>query len=209
MKLMLPSAFFQEKRENMLLPVILMACVLAETATSKEGLDYWAFSEKLGKHRRTREFDDHLQRILLYLNKIGDFEAHEVPCGNNGYYRTELKSYDARKYIHVMHTVNLDTAYLKKYTAMNSEVSDIRFAIIKYDLNRERNALKHLALMIPSSDGRVLYTEDLTKYFRQVKIALSQKPIANVNDEVNALKNRLSRAESIDFISIGEEINHV
>ena len=205
MENILPSIFQMKKSENALLPTLLLVCALAEKAISKEHLVYWSLNDNLGKHRETREFDIHLQRMLLYLGRVGNFEAREVACGSKGYYRTELFDKKTGNCIHVMHTVNFGAMYLKKYLDMNSNVEKLRFAIIKYDLNDNQTEVKKVKMMIPTEDGEALYNQDLMPFYQQIRESLDNKSSLNVSDEVDALKDALSRVETLDLLLIEKE----
>lgn len=146
---------------------------LAEIAISKKDVVYWDVSEDLNKHRETREFDLHVQKMLLYLEKIGEFQASVVPCGGNGFFRTLLKNSKTDECILIVHSWDPAAQYMKEYIQMNTNPQKPKFALIEYDLNKARTQIKNLRFIIPTNDGTLYEPKNLMPLINEIKKAFS------------------------------------
>lgn len=180
---------------------IMQVFCLAELAIDKKEVVYWTVSENLDKHRETREFDVHIQKMLLFLEKIGEFQAEVVPCGGNGFYRTLLKNPQTNESILVVHSWDRAALYMKKYLQMNSDISNPKFAIIQYDLNKQRTKLQNLKFIIPVEGGLAYAPNDLMPLVYEVR-----KPLVlgthSVSENIQSIKTRLQQIERPDIKEI-------
>lgn len=185
---------------NPLITIMQVFC-LAELAIDKKDVVYWTVSENLDKHRETREFDVHIQKMLLFLEKIGAFQAEEVPCGGNGFYRTLLKNPQTNESILVVHSWDSAALYMKKYLQMNLDISNPKFALIQYDLNKQRTQLQNLRFVIPVEGGLAYAPNNLMPLVQEVR-----KPLAlgthNVSENIQSIKTRLQQIEIPDIKEI-------
>lgn len=85
----------------------------AEKESNKHNYVYWNVSDNLDKHRETRYFDNHIQKMLLFVGEIGDFVAQEVPCGENGFYRTQLYNQKTGACVLIVHSYDKNAKYMK------------------------------------------------------------------------------------------------
>ena len=152
---------------------IMQVLSLAEIAISKKDVVYWDVSEDLNKHRETREFDLHVQKMLLYLEKIGEFQASVVPCGGNGFFRTLLKNSKTDECILIVHSWDPAAQYMKEYIQMNTNPQKPKFALIEYDLNKARTQIKNLRFIIPTNDGTLYEPKNLMPLINEIKKAFS------------------------------------
>lgn len=182
---------------------VISVFALSECATNKRNLVYWSTGTNLSKHRSTREFDEHVQKMLLYLGRIGNFEASEVQCGNNGYTRTELKSILNKSCVHVLHTFDPKASYLSKYLSMNADYENPKFAVIKYDLNRDKSGIGKIFFSIPTLEGKLSTVFDLTQAYVAKRNAIHANNDFEINDELESLKNQLKVDHRILSVQIG------
>lgn len=183
---------------------IMQVFSLAELAISKKDVVYWTISENLDKHRETREYDVHVQKMLLFLERVGSFQAEEVSCGGNGFYRTLLKNPQTDECILVVHSWDRDALYLKKYLQMNSDIHNPKFALIQYDLNQSRTHLENLKFVIPVEGGLAYVPNDLMPLVSEVRKTLSVST-HNISEYVQSMKNKLTEIEGNAFKEIDKK----
>ena len=173
---------------------IMQVLSLAEVAINKKDVVYWAVSENLDKHRETREFDVHIQKMLLYLEKIGEFQAKEVSCGGNGFYRTLLENPHTNECLLIVHSWDYTALYMKKYLQMNADIRSPKFALIQYDLNKSRTELQNLKFVIPLENGTIYQSKDLMPLIGEVRKKFPLIPYS-VSECIQSVKNRLNQTE--------------
>lgn len=132
-----------------LLYYVLQIFVLAENALVESSQQPWMRNENLNKRRKTGEFDNQLQQMLLYVGKITEYDLEVISCGGRGYYKTELKSSNG-DYIHINHSTNLNSKYYEEY--LNKNVDEVKFAYFDYELSKDRNKVESLKYVVPAVD---------------------------------------------------------
>ena len=175
---------------------------LVEALCEKKEFSFLGISDNLKKHRETREFDLLLNGSLSYLGQLGDFYASEKSAGN-GYTITELKHNSMEVYVHAVHTFDPTSVFRKEYLLMNSDEENPRYALFRYDLNRDRTKVEHLEFSIPSKDGEITKSVNLIPLYSRCKAQMNlsgkEEAIAALQQikatMIDAKKERIAEAE--------------
>ena len=180
---------------------IIQVLSLAEIAISKKDVVYWDVSENLNKHRETREFDLHVQKMLLFLEKIGGFQSSVVPCGGNGFFRTLLKNSETEECILIVHSWDPTAQYMKEYIQMNTNPQKPKFALIQYDLNKARTQIKNLRFVIPTKGGTLCESINLLPLVNEIKKTLPEN-IEGVSECIRFIKEEQQLIEESKILPI-------
>ena len=129
---------------------ILKIFLAAEFATKNDQAAPWLTNCDLMKRRSVMNFDNHLQQMLFYVDRIANYSAFCIECGNKSFYRTELRTEDGYC-LHFHHSFNPLAHYNKKYLTYN-ETASPKYGYFQYELNKTKERIKSLKLIIPSSD---------------------------------------------------------
>lgn len=145
---------------------VLEILVLAEKAMNHTDLEYWNIDADLDKHRKTREFDAHVQKMLLFLEKVGSFTVLKKKSSDNGYYYTLLVDDSSGACIRVLHTFAPKAKYMDSYLQMNTDIEHPKFAYIQYETKKE---VTDVRMVIPDSNGNTHESYPLFDSFSQLK----------------------------------------
>ena len=143
---------------------IFEAFALSEIALSISHPLPWEDSD-MAKRRKTYEFDENLQEILLYRG-IHFFAATKIECGSKNFYRCELCN-SKGGIIHLGNSFQ-KAEYRKKYIKMNSKKQTPTYIFIQYSLNSEKNRVEKICIRIPYLNKKDLI-QDITDNYVVVR----------------------------------------
>lgn len=192
---------FHSQIANVLVVSSLIILALSEVAINNDDLDYWNIDERLNKHRTVRDYDIHVQKMLLSLKKVGSLNATLVNTGINNYHFVEFNDAISGICIRVLHTFNPKAKYMKKYLAMNSNPNAPRFAYIQYSLDNTKSKVRKLKVVIPGADGNVYSSIDLFQQFCAIKQNLGQIQRNSINKMLCLLQTETNAAAQIKEIN--------
>ena len=129
---------------------ILKIFLAAEFSTTNDHAAPWLTNHDLMKRRSVMHFDNHLQQMLFYVNRIANYSAFCIECGNKSLYKTELRTEDGYC-LHFNHSFNPLAHYNKKYLTYNDKAPP-KYGYFQYELNKTKEEIISLKLIIPSSD---------------------------------------------------------
>lgn len=164
---------------------------LVEIAAQEPNYTYMSAGKKLNKHREARNFDLHLQKLFLYLRFIGDFEAKVIECDKNGLHRTELFNANTNQCIHIVNSFDPKAKYIKKYLDKNCDEFNPKYALIKFELSKEKTYFKDVSFAVPNADGQISQKESLINLLSSFRCTLLDEENVNINNEVEKLRNTL------------------
>ena len=188
------------KKNKQLLNSILFVFALTEKAISKENIVYWDIDTNLDKHRETREFDNHLNKIFLYIKKFNNFEARVTSCGDYGLYKTELFDAENDFIFHFCHSNFKNSKYMKKYFEMNTDDSKVSFSYIQYNLNKQRDKIVSIEYVVPDTNGNPVLKINLLDEYVKIREKISSILDFDVSSIVYKMKQELSENNSILFL---------
>lgn len=141
---------------------LLMIFVLSEK-NIKEIDSLIQIDDRLKKRRVQYEYDKYLQHWISKINVDNYIKTNIIECGNSGFSKTEMIVNDI-VFFHFNHSFNCNAIYNRKYLKMNIDANSPKFAYFLYDLNKAKDTVVKLELIIPNNlnDARD-YKLDLTK----------------------------------------------
>lgn len=191
---------------------VLEILVLAEKAMDHTDLEYWSIDADLDRHRKTREFDAHVQKMLLFLEKVGSFTVLKKKSSDNGYYYTLLTDDSSGACIRVLHTFTPSAKYMDSYLQMNTDIEHPKFAYIQYEAKEE---VTNVRMVIPDSEGNTHESCPLFKSFSQLKKQnerIQRKDITallkKLKEDNRALQIALKEEDAGTLIGNGEKMVH-
>lgn len=168
---------------------ILQIFLAAEFATLQDNEAPWLTEKKLNKRRGVLRFDNHLQQMLLYTNRISDYHAKCIECGNKSLYKTELRTVDGYC-LHFNHSFDASAKYNTKYIETNTDPYDPKFAYFLYKLNPSKDTIISLKFIIPSqsTNASALKELDLSNTLNDLRKVLLNNKITNPANILKPLK---------------------
>ena len=177
-----------------ILKKILYIFVLSEMALGESRNNRsWIQDERLSKQRKTKEYDENLQNMLLSINNDDLLIAKTVECGSKSYYKTECKL-KGNCYLLFNHTFDPNAKYIKKYLNMNKDVDSPKFAYFRYDISKQNEEVEKLELCIPYPQKDISeYKIDLTGYIEPIR-----KELLSANRPVKDLLHMITEEETFN-----------
>lgn len=183
---------FQGNIGNPLIVSSLVVLSLAEVAINNDDLDYWNIDNRLNKHRTVKDFDAHVQKMLLELGKVGSMTASVINSSSNNYHFVEFNDSVNGACIRVLHTFTPSANYMKKYLNKNKNIENPQFAYIQYSLDKSKTKVRGVKAVIPNVVGERYISCDLFQAFYSVKHSIGKIKREDVNRMLRQLKNEVS-----------------
>lgn len=169
---------------------ILETFVYAEKAMSLNHPLPWSDGD-IAKRRKTYEYDEQLQEILLYRSTNGfidGFSATKIKCGGTNYYKCELIN-EQGNVIHAGVSFT-NSKYQEFYIRKNIDHEKPMYVFLQYQLNAEKTKVVKLSIRIP--------LQSLNDEFIDIT-----RELDFVRDKMN--KNTLTEQQLIESITSCQE----
>lgn len=190
------SNFTFSNSDDALLSSILFAIAIAECKIDKSNCIYWEDVEEWNKHRETREYDNHIQRLLHYFSKIGTYDCEKFKCADNGFHRVKLKCSERGYISFVMHSLNKNTKYLEPFFLLNSNQNAPKFFIVRYDINNLTERVEAIKFDVPNSKGKIVFSQDLIPVFNIVRDYVDSD--SDKNNLIKSFKDRIHQFNKLE-----------